>query len=58
MCVCVCVCVCVDGIPSFPMDTMYLQAIRKRVNVARRLETTLHRKKKVCISNNLCRPKF
>jgi ATP-dependent RNA helicase DDX24/MAK5 len=35
-----------DDIPTFPMDTMYLQAIRKRVSVARRIESALHKRKK------------
>ena len=38
----------IEDIPTFPMDTMYLQAIRKRVSVARRIEATLHNRKKVC----------
>lgn len=36
-----------DGLPSFPMDIMYLQAVRKRISVAKRIETVLHRQRKV-----------
>ena len=36
------------------MDTMYLSALRKRVSVARRMEATLHQRKKVSRKSLVC----